>query len=664
MLLNAPQLATLFKSPAADRVLAAARLHEQRIRLHADPQVSRAAQLSTPGMSELLALAKAVLPDEKYQKLLSFIPSPLPTAKIVGQVFDGLSRLFEAQDGAVTLEMASAELETDFEAYRGQLKEESFWAQKAFRAARRAPHSVLVVDMPAVQTTSRPEPYVLLLPIEQVVDIVIKDDASCEYLMFSLPGHLDEAGKKVARRAVYDDGYYRVFEKLEEAAEWPAVPVLENAHQLGYCPARLLWSEALLSETNLARRSPLTAQLGDLDAYVFWYACIEYFKLYGMFPPLWSVEEQCTYAPVGGEPCHGGIVQVLAGYDDERPRYTAQKCPACELNKYLGPGTHVTVPGPTKDTPDTRNPLGFVPVPIDALKNAHETQAALRHDIILSCLGADGEAQNAQARNEKDVRAGFESRQDVLVRVKKNFESGEQWVLNTVGLLRYGAGAFRGAVVSRGEEFYLQTPAQISEELATARKAGSPVFVLSQLQEKQFFTQYRNNPPLLDRVRILSDLEPWAQYSVDQITTMINASLTQGGSYLLTVYDPVKLALKADFPAYIARFESEQADVRLFAALQPYHIKKQLIMDTLLSYLPATGAAAVAGFAVGDTVMVKPGMAHMPAHEGLTMSVAQVQGDAYAVKLPDGSVHKWYTSAELMSMSNGTKPIKAPAMAM
>lgn len=594
MLLTTPQLATLFKTPAADRVLAAARLHEQRIRLHADPQVVRASQMSTPGMSELLALAKAALPDEKYQKLLSFIPSPLPTAKIVGQVFDGLSRLFEAQDGAVTVNMASAELETDFEAYRGSKKEETFWAHKAFRAARRAPHSVLVVDMPAVQTTPRPEPYVFLLPIEQVVDIVIKDDASCEYLMFSLPSRLDEAGKPVLRRAVYDDGYYRIFERPEAVAEWPTVPVLENAHQLGYCPARLLWSEALLSETNLARRSPLTAQLGELDAYVFWHACIEYFKLYGMFPPLWSVEEQCTYQPVSGEACNGGIVQVLIGYDDERPRYQAQECPACKLNKYMGPGTHYTVPGPTKDIPDTRNPMGFVNVPVDALKNANETQAALRHDILLSCLGADGEAQSDQARNEKDVRAGFESRQDVLVRVKKNFESAEQWVLNTIGLLRYGAGAFRGAVVSRGEEFYLQTPAQISEELATARKAGSPVFVLSQLQEKQFFTQYRNNPPLLDRVRILSDLEPWAQYSVEQITTMIGAA-GGSGSYLLQVYDPVKLALKADFSAYIARFESEQADVRLFAALQPYHIKKQLILNTLLSYVNPTPNPAPAG---------------------------------------------------------------------
>jgi hypothetical protein len=66
---------------------------------------------------------------------------------------------------------------------------------------------------------------------------------------------------------------------------------------------------------------------------------------------------------------------------------------------------------------------------------------------------------------------------------------------------------------------------------------------------------------------------------------MIGASLTQGGSYLLAVYPPERLALKADFSRYIARFESEQADVRLFGALQPYYLKLQLITQTLLSYV-------------------------------------------------------------------------------
>ena len=79
-------------------------------------------------------------------------------------------------------------------------------------------------------------------------------------------------------------------------------------------------------------------------------------------------------------------------------------------------------------------------------------------------------------RSEREERSDFVARQPALIgqehhqliAVPEVTAIAEQWVLNTIGVLRYGAQAFRGAVVSRGEEFYLQTPAQISEELATA----------------------------------------------------------------------------------------------------------------------------------------------------------------------------------------------------
>jgi hypothetical protein len=52
-------------------------------------------------------------------------------------------------------------------------------------------------------------------------------------------------------------------------------------------------------------------------------------------------------------------------------------------------------------------------------------------------------------------------------------------------------------------------------------------------------------------------------------------------------------------------------------------------------------------FKVGDKVKVIPGMEHMPSHKGIQMSIAEISGNAYAVKLPDGSIHKWYLGTEL-----------------
>ncbi len=57
-------------------------------------------------------------------------------------------------------------------------------------------------------------------------------------------------------------------------------------------------------------------------------------------------------------------------------------------------------------------------------------------------------------------------------------------------------------------------------------------------------------------------------------------------------------------------------------------------------------------FSVGDVVTPLPGMEHMTEQAGMKMIVVERNGYGsytfYAVKLPDGSVHKWYRSDEIM----------------
>lgn len=50
---------------------------------------------------------------------------------------------------------------------------------------------------------------------------------------------------------------------------------------------------------------------------------------------------------------------------------------------------------------------------------------------------------------------------------------------------------------------------------------------------------------------------------------------------------------------------------------------------------------------VGDTVRVRPGKEHHFAHRDTTMTIAEARGDVYAVRTPDGSIHRWYVADEL-----------------
>ena len=61
--------------------------------------------------------------------------------------------------------------------------------------------------------------------------------------------------------------------------------------------------------------------------------------------------------------------------------------------------------------------------------------------------------------------------------------------------------------------------------------------------------------------------------------------------------------------------------------------------------------AFASDFKVGDKVKVIPGKEHDPSHAGMTMEVAEIVNGAIALKMPDGTIHKWYTKDELMPAS-------------
>ncbi|MCC3156443.1 hypothetical protein LJ737_04295 [Hymenobacter sp. 15J16-1T3B] len=578
--LSQQQVQALLKAPANGADIAACVRHEERIRLHAVPCVD--GDQPPVGLKQLLKRWEARLPLDKYQKMLDHLEWPLATLEIVDAVFTGLSRVFEAQDGLVQVELATPELETDFEQFRTDQREDAFWAGEAFRAVRQAPHSLLVVDMATEQTTRYPEPYVFVLNVASVIDVELRTDSSCEYLLFELPSR-QEGATVIERAAAYDDDFYRICEKRTDEDEWRVV--LENAHILGSCPARMLWSEPLSGATALPRRGPLTKQLAQLDRFVWWDTAIEYYESYGVFPVWWSFEEKCDYQTPDGAHCNGGMVPYLKATTmlegREVPIYGERECPVCKARKLIGPGTEVQVPAPSKDLPDTRNPIGTVSADPEVLRYIQERQQARMQQIITACLGSDTEPQNAQAKNRDQVAAGFESKTDVLTWFKRPFEAARQWALQVRGTLRYGA-LMRSAYVNLGEQWYLKTPEQLSAQEAEARKAGRPVYELSQARDQRYQTEYRTNPALLDRMRILSDLEPFPEYSLEQIGTLLEQQPAVFGA----VFTPQLVALKADFGRYLTRFESEQLPVTRFASRQPYHLKLEAITQILLSYVP------------------------------------------------------------------------------
>lgn len=70
------------------------------------------------------------------------------------------------------------------------------------------------------------------------------------------------------------------------------------------------------------------------------------------------------------------------------------------------------------------------------------------------------------------------------------------------------------------------------------------------------------------------------------------------------------------------------------------------------------GGSSGSAFQVGEKVKIKKGMEHDPSHAGMTFTVADVKNGTYALKMPDGNIHKWYKAEELQASSGGKEKAK------
>lgn len=67
--------------------------------------------------------------------------------------------------------------------------------------------------------------------------------------------------------------------------------------------------------------------------------------------------------------------------------------------------------------------------------------------------------------------------------------------------------------------------------------------------------------------------------------------------------------------------------------------------DAILESLQYTLDAQ--GLKIGDEVVIKSGMEHMPEHKGMKFEIVELKNNFAALKMPDGKIHKWYSSDEL-----------------
>ena len=561
------QIKQILQKPSKRQVIQKAVNMQRRLRFHTETNIA-VSDINQP-TTVFLDWVRRLLPKDKYNIFLQLFKFPLPTPAVVEDVYRELERVFYSRNSSSSYQFTDSELAEDWSQYRkSNLNEPEVWKTTAWKRMQVSPNSILVVDLPLVQTSTRPEPYFYWLEIDSVIDYELskRDENLFNWLIFNQPEH---------RIAVFDDTSIRIYQ-LNEKNEIQSL-VSEAQHDLGYCPARFFWSTQLNEKNKDLKKNPITKELSNLDWYLFFSISKQHLDLYAPYPIYSAYEADCNFEnSETGDYCDGGFLRNAKGEYKILNDGTVEKCPCCSEKRIAGPGSFLEVPIPnqTEGVADMRNPVQITTIDKDSLDYNVNECARLKNEIVISVVGSGGTVSEKEAINETQVTANFESKTSVLNALKTNFELAQKFIEDTVCKLRYG-NAFISSSVNWGTEFYVFTVTELYSKYKQAKDNGASNSELDAISQQILEVEYRNNPLVLQRMLILKQLEPYPHKTLDEVLKLYEKKLI----------DEKSVKLKINFNALVDKFERENINIIEFASNKPLREKIDIITNKLLEYV-------------------------------------------------------------------------------
>lgn len=574
--LDLNQIKQILQKPTKRQAIQKAVNLQRRLRFHSETNVA-VSDINQP-VTTFLDWVKGLLPTDKFNIFLQLFRFPLPTPAIVECVYRELERVFYSRNSSCTYQFTDSAFAEDWGYYRkNRLNEPDIWRTTAWKRMQVSPNSILVVDLPTVQTTDRPEPYFYWLEIDSVIDYKLSNgsDSQFEWLVFKQPDN---------KIAVFDEAQIRVFQ-LNDKNELQSL-ISESTHDLGYCPARFFWTDNLNESSIGLKKNPITKELSNLDWYLFFALSKQHLDLYAPYPIYSAYEADCNFENnETGDYCDGGFLRNANGDYKLLSNGAVEKCPCCSEKRIAGPGSFLEVPVPnmSEGVVDMRNPVQITTIDKDSLEYNVDECARLKKDIIDAVVGSGGTVSEKEAINETQVSANFENKTSVLNALKTNFETAQKFVEDTICRLRYGS-AFLSSSINWGTEFYVFTIAELYSKYKQAKDNGASNSELDALSQQILEVEYRNNPLVLQRMLLLKQLEPYPHKTLDELLSLYEKGLLAEDL----------LKLKVDFSSLIERFERENINILEFASNKTLREKINIISKKLLEYVSESTTTQIA----------------------------------------------------------------------
>lgn len=484
-------------------------------------------------------LAECKLVDEKVQKLMDSLKSPLPSTEIVGEVYEKLQAVMNPRNSSQTWEGEQNAINATKE-WLGEIKAIEKFRVKQFQLFKEAPNSLIVIDSRTPKGKTSPEAYIAYRDISKLYRWELqKDGINFNWAIFK---------ESEDEFSIYTDVVFAKYIRIGDTKDFEYTEV---AHNIGWCPVLFVMQEKGDANNPVFKKTQLFNQLPGLDNINFQSASFLHQKATSIWSILVVPARGCRYEARqddGGNRiittrCEGGFL-TRDGIS------TLTKCPQCNGKDLAGPGAVISKPIPGPNQPEMKDPVSFVAPSIEDVKFTKEDLADMAVNAVVSCTGKQPNAiANKIAFNKDQVLVGKEGYETILRNIDKQFAFAESWAITTLIRLQF-QGSKVEYVRKAGTEFFTLTEEELCILISEARATNKPSWYIDNLEEQLAELVFKNNPTAQQRKDVLEAIEPYSGLSLEDAGKISQSAVLE----------------KLLFPEFVKDYELRNENIGTFEA--------------------------------------------------------------------------------------------------
>jgi len=561
MTLSESQAKSVIESPQSRQTIDDARAYESRLRIFTQSMTLDELR-NEDGWTYFMRELRDTLTDKKAERISQFISYPLSIVDISDNILTEAAKVFDSKNAFFSISSTNEQRDDYLKSTIGQMGLYTWIRDHGMDVLNNKANSCVVIDF-----NVKGEPYLIFIGLDRLHDFNLKNKVGeLGYISFQ---HSTDGSDVLY--AVYDDSTYWVFRAL--GGDRTKLDLVSSKPNLsGRCPGRMFLSESLNGGFN--RRIPISTSLSKMSEWQRFDIFKTYADYYYPFPVIERVRENCTIdGCVDGKILVGNQEYIEDGMSLNRPIYDS--CPSCaERSDIVGPGLVIELqPRGQKDDPDYAGNFRMINPEVSSLKYIKEKLQDLTDGIIYNSVGYN-ELLNSEAVNETQIQGSLESKTNVLLRMKTNFDTLHKWIVSQIVLGTYGDMTDVSINVSYGTEFYVYTEAEIQKVFDDAKKSKLPESEIAEVYLQLIDTKYKGNPDKIERALMLYNLDPLPFDEWKDVKEKYEMGLLQDSEFLL----------KANFTNLVAKFERENTTVTKFGVNLPLNKRIDRILETIKTY--------------------------------------------------------------------------------